>query len=140
MKALIVVADAARARVFKTVEKLADMTEIDDLVHPESRLRNNELGAGTPVRSVNQKGSLQPRTFPKDHEEQTFAKKLAKHIKTLYNQLYYEELILIASPRFLGMLRNELETTIDRLVSCTINKDLLQASSDELIEYIKNNK
>ncbi len=138
MNALIVVADAARARIFKTREKLTDMTEIEDLVHPESRLRNNELGADPPVRSANQKGSLQPRTFPKDHEEQSFAKELGKHLKALHNQLYYEELILIASPRFLGMLRNELDTTIDRLVSRSINKDLLRASIDELIEYIKN--
>ena len=138
MNALIVVADAARARIFKTGEKLTDMTEIEDLVHPESRLRNRELGAGTPVRSANQTGSLQPRTLPKDHEEQSFAKMLGKHLKVLHNQLYYEEVILIASPRFLGMLRNELDTTIDKLVSRTINKDLLKASTDELIEYIKN--
>lgn len=138
MNALIIVADAARARIFKTGEKLTGMTEIEDRIHPESRLRNGELGADTPVRSANQKGSLQPRTFPKDHEEQSFAKELGKHLKTLHNQLHYEELILIASPRFLGMLRNELDTTIDRLVSRTINKELLQASIDELIEYIKN--
>jgi protein required for attachment to host cells len=138
MNALIVVADAARARILKTEEKLTDMTEIGELIHPESRLRNIELGAGTPVRSANQQGSLQPRTFPKDHEEQSFAKELGKHLKALHNQLHYEELIMVASPRFLGMLRNELDTTIDKLVSRTINKDLLQASIDELIEYIKN--
>lgn len=138
MNALIVVADAARARIFKTGQKLTDMTETEGFVHPESRLRNKELGADPPVRSANQKGSLQPRTFPKDHAEQSFAKELGKHLKALHNQLNYEELILIASPRFLGMLRNELDITIDRLVSRTINKELVQAGIDELIEYIKN--
>jgi protein required for attachment to host cells len=138
MKALIVVADAARARIFKTVEKLTDMTEIEELTHPESRLRDKELGADPPVRSANQKGSLQPRTFPKDYEEQSFAKELGKRLKELHIQLQYEELILIASPRFLGMLRNELDTTIERLLSRSINKELLDSSVDELIEYIKN--
>jgi protein required for attachment to host cells len=138
MKALIVVADAAQARVFKTNEKLTDIMEMDGLSHPESRLRDRELGSGTPVRSANQKGSLQPRTFPKDYEEQSFAKELGKHIKTLHNELHFEELILIASPRFLGMLRNELDSTMDKLISRSINKELLQAGIDEIIEYIKN--
>lgn len=138
MKALIVVADAARARLFKTEEKITDISELDELGHPESRLRDRELGSGTPVQSANQKGSLQPRTFPKDYEEQTFAKELGKHIKSLHNDLHFEELILIASPRFLGMLRNELDSTLDKLVSKSINKELLQADVDSIIEYIKN--
>lgn len=139
MKALIVVADAARARLFRTEEKITDISELDELSHPESRLRDRELGSGTPVRSANQKGSLQPRTFPKDYEEQSFAKELGKHIKSLHNDLRFEELILIASPRFLGMLRNELDSTLDKLVSKSINKELLQADVDSIIEYIKNN-
>jgi protein required for attachment to host cells len=138
MKALIVVADAARARLFKTEEKITDISELDELSHPESRLRDRELGSGTPVKSANQKGSLQPRTSPKDYEEQSFAKELGKHIKSLHNDLHFEELILIASPRFLGMLRNELDSTLDKLVSKSINKELLQADVDSIIEYIKN--
>lgn len=138
MKALIVVADAARARLFKTEEKITDISELDELSHPESRLRDRELGSGTPVRSANQKGSLQPRTFPKDYEEQSFAKELGKHIKALHNNIHFEELILIASPRFLGMLRNELDSTLDKLVSKSINKELLQAGVDDIVEYIKN--
>lgn len=138
MKALIVVADAARARLFKTEASLADIEEMDELVHPDSRKRDRELGSRTPVRSANQKGSLQPRTFPKDYEEQSFARELGKHLKSLHNRLHYEELILIASPRFLGLLRNELDSTTDKLVSKSINKELLQAGVDEIVEYIKN--
>ena len=138
MKALIVVADAARARLFKTEVKITDISELDELSHPESRLRDRELGSGTPVRSANQKGSFQPRTFPKDYEEQSFAKELGKHIKALHNNIHFEELILIASPRFLGMLRNELDSTLDKLVSKSINKELLQAGVDDIVEYIKN--
>jgi hypothetical protein len=73
MKALIIVADAGRARIFKAEKKLYELMEMEDLVHAESRLTNSELGADVPVRSANMKGSFEPRTFPKDYEESIFA-------------------------------------------------------------------
>ena len=53
--------------------------------------------------------------------------------KELYNREHYEQLILIASPRFLGMLRNQLPGPLARLVARTIDKDLTTASVDQII-------
>jgi len=46
-------------------------------------------------------------------------------------------LILIAPPRFLGMLRKELSSPLDQLVTSTIDKDLTTASVDDIIDHIK---
>ena len=138
MNAFIIVADAGRARIFNTESNLSNLTELEDFIHSESRLSNRELGADTPGRSPNQHGSLQPHTFPKEHEEQSFAKQLGKHLKEIHNKRHYDELILVASPKFLGMLRNELHAPIDKLVTRVIDKDLIGLSVSELIEYLKN--
>ena len=137
MSVVVIVADAGKARIFKSGKGLKKLTEIEDFIHSESRLTDKELMSDTSRISANRRGSLQPRTFPKDHEEHTFAKQLGRHLKELHSKEPYEELVLVASPRFLGMLRNELHASIANLVSRTINKDLIQASEDQLLEHLR---
>lgn len=138
MSVVVIVADASKARVFKATRGLKKLTEFEDFIHSESRLTDKELMSDTSRISANRRGSLQPRTFPKDHEEQTFAKQLGKHLKELHSKEPYEELVLVASPRFLGMLRNELHASIANLVSHTIDKELIHLSKDQLLEHLKN--
>ena len=138
MSIVVIVADASKARVFKSAKGLIELTEFEDFIHSESRLTDKELMSDTSRISANRRGSLQPRTFPKDHEEQTFARQLGRHLKGLHSKEPYDELVLVASPRFLGMLRNELHASIANLVSYTIDKDLIHSSKDQLLEHLKN--
>lgn len=138
MNRLIIVADASRARIFEAGKNIRKLNELEDFIHSESRMSEEELGAETPVKSANQKGSLQPRTFPKEHEEQVFARLLARHMQELHNRTQYSEIILISAPGFLGKLRKELSDSIAKLVARSIDKDLVKLSSEELGEYLFN--
>lgn len=138
MNALIVVADAGHARLFRTRTSLKDMSELEDLLHTESGRREGELASDSAGRTGDQQSTMDPRTSAREHEERSFAKRLGRRLKQLHNNDVYEELILVASPRFLGMLRRELPAPLDRLQSRTINKKLLHASTGELAEYIRN--
>ena len=138
MSIVVIIADASRARVFKSARGLNKLAEIEDFIHSESRLTDKELMSDTSRISANRRGSLQPRTFPKDHEEQIFARQLGKHLKEIHSKEPYDELVLVASPRFLGMLRNELHASIANLVSYTIDKELIHSSKDQLLEHLKN--
>lgn len=137
MSIVVIVADASKARIFKSTGSLQQLKEIEDLIHSESRMNDSELMSDTSRISANRRGSLQPRTFPKDHEEQTFAKQLGKHLKELHSKEPYEDLVLVASPHFLGMLRNELHAPIANLVSKTIDKELIHLDKEQLLEYLK---
>lgn len=137
MSVVVIVADASKARIFKSTRGLKQLAEIEDFIHSESRMTDSELMSDTSRISANRRGSLQPRTFPKDHEEQTFAKQLGKHLKELYNREPYEELILVASPRFLGMLRDELHASIANLVTATIDKELIHLDKEKLLEQLR---
>lgn len=138
MNTLIVVADASRARIFIAGKNISKLNELEDFIHPESRMTEEELGADAPVKSPGQKGSLQPRIFPKEHEEQVFARQLARHLQELHNNTKNTAFILIAAPRFLGMLRKELPSSIDKLVSHTVDKDIVKLSAEEICEYLRN--
>ena len=137
METRVIVADNARARIFASHSVINHLQETEGFVHPEARLSNQELVGDSSGKSVDQHGSLDPPTSPKVQEAQGFAKMLAGHLRELHNQQHFEQLILIAPPRFLGMLRKELHTPLDQLVTLAIDKDLTHASVEELIDYIK---
>jgi len=137
MKTRIVVADNSRARIFSSYPHFSELCEQEDFVHEEARLSNQELVADAAGKSVDQHGSLDPATSAKAHEEKMFAKALAKHLKELHNRDHYEKLVLVSPPKFLGLLRGELHSTLDKLLINTIDKDLTLCSVDELIGYLK---
>jgi protein required for attachment to host cells len=137
METRVIVADNARARIFTSHTTMNQLQEIEGFVHPEAHLSESELVADSPGKSRNPHGSLDPSTSAKDHEAQDFARLLARHLKELHSQQHFEQLILIASPRFLGMLRKELPSPLDQLVTQTIDKDLTTTSVEQIIDYIR---
>lgn len=138
MNALIVVADAVRARIFRTKKGLKNLEEQEDVVHMESRRRNQELNTDSAGRTGDQHSTSDPQTSAKEHEEHSFARQLGRHLKELYNNDKFEELILIASPRFLGMLREELSAPVNKLETRSFAKELTHLNPGELAEYIWN--
>ena len=137
METRVIVADNCRARIFSSHTVLNHLTELEGFAHPEGRWSNQELVGDEAGKSRDLHGDLEPATSPKEHEAQMFAKALAKHLKDLHNQQHYEQLILIAPPRFLGLLRKELPKPLDQLETHSIDKDLTGCSIEEIIDYIK---
>jgi protein required for attachment to host cells len=136
MKTRVVVADNSRARIFSSYPHFRELCEQEDFVHEAAHLSNQELVADAAGKSVDQHGSLDPATSAKVHEKAMFAKALAKHLKKLHNHDHYKKLVLVAPPKFLGLLRGELHSTLDKLVIKTLDKDLTLCSIDELIEHL----
>jgi protein required for attachment to host cells len=137
METCAIVANSARARIFASHDVLNHLAEQDDFIHSEARLGNQDLVGDAAGKSRDSHGSLDPATSPKEHETQNFAKLLAKHLKALHNEQHFEQLILIAPPKFLGLLRKELHKPLDQLVARTIHKDLTNASVEAIIDCIK---
>mgnify|MGYP001814559891 CR=1 FL=1 len=137
MEIRVIVADNARARIFTAHPTVNQLREIEGFAHPEAHLSNSELVSDAPGKSRNPHGSLDPATPAKEHEAQGFARLLARHLKELHNRQHFEQLILIASPRFLGLLRSELPDSLGQLVSLSIDKDLTTAGVEQIIDYIK---
>ncbi|AFE49281.1 host attachment protein [Rickettsia prowazekii] len=78
-------------------------------------------------------GSLfEPHTSLKDIEHKEAARSVIKHLEkvTTANQAKYKELIIIAEPKMLGCVRQELTSGLKKIVTKEIAKDLVQHNVD----------
>ena len=74
------------------------------------------------------------------HENELFAKEVTQHLTDARNSNKMEALILIAAPKFLGLLRDKLDKPTQKLVTHTISKDLTKASLDDIQSAISDLK
>jgi protein required for attachment to host cells len=127
----VVVADSSRARILEIPPRSREIHEIEDFVNPSGRAQSRELvtdaagrsnlrasGAGNPMHGVFPSGD------PVQHETELFAKRLCEVLDQARMQHRYEELYLVAAPKFLGLLRNNLSKEASKLVTREIDKDL----------------
>lgn len=124
----VVVSDNERARFLskKPGEKI--LIEMDDLVHPEARIHERDLGSDKPGRSYDSdssgRHSMKQKTEIKKHDAQTFAEYIADKLEQARNDHEYQHLILVAPPEFLGLLRKQLSDQCTKLVEQAFDKDL----------------
>ncbi|SER50322.1 Protein required for attachment to host cells [Vreelandella subterranea] len=135
MTTYIVVADAARARIF-TREALT-LTEQESLVHAEGRLHEGDLVTDRPGADVHESNSTSARSSGEEgaaskHENELFAKQVASHLYNARVDNSLEKLIVVAPPKFLGLLRDKLDGPTQKLVIHTLSKDLSKASLTDI--------
>ncbi|WP_104203017.1 host attachment protein [Billgrantia saliphila] len=138
MTTYIVVADAARARVF--TRDARKLEEKENLVHGEGRLHEGDLVTGT-TGSVDESTSHTRRasrgdSVALDHEAELFAKEIAQRIYQARVSNDMEKLILVAPPRFLGVLRDKLDAPTSKLILHSVDKDLTKASLADIQEAV----
>ncbi|KAA0010815.1 host attachment protein [Billgrantia pellis] len=138
MTTYIVVADAARARVF--TRDARKLEEKENLVHSEGRLHEGDLVTGT-TGSVDESTSHTRRasrgdSVALDHEAELFAKEIAQRLYQARVGNDMEKLILVAPPRFLGVLRDKLDAPTSKLVLHSVDKDLTKASLADIQEAV----
>jgi protein required for attachment to host cells len=132
----IVVADAARARIFRREKKFSPIEELDTLLHPESRLRRDELVTDRPGQVQESHGhgesANEPTSDPKEVEAETFARELAAKLSHARAEGRFDHLVLVAGPRFLGRLRQRLDGDTRERVVAEIDKELTRADSERI--------
>ncbi|MFB9868686.1 host attachment protein [Vreelandella sulfidaeris] len=134
MTTYIVVADAARARIF-TRDGMT-LTEQESLVHAAGRLHEGDL-------ITDQRGDVQEsmsstsrssgqEDVASQHENELFAKEVASHLYSARVDNRLEKLIVVAPPKFLGLLRDKLDGPTQKLVIHSLSKDLSKASLNDI--------
>ncbi|MBF8269744.1 MAG: hypothetical protein HW386_1453 [Gammaproteobacteria bacterium] len=105
------------------------LTEIKDMVHPESRAHTHELTSDLPGRSFDSHGqSRHAMVDPldvKEHQALIFAEQLAGYINAECRNNNLERLYIAAAPHFLGQLRKKLDATAKHHIVRQLNKNLV---------------
>ncbi|MCC5881391.1 MAG: host attachment protein [Halomonas sp.] len=134
MTTYIVVADAARARVF--TRDALKLEEKESLVHAEGRLHEGDLvtGATGSVDESTTSARSQSRgnSVAQDHEAEIFAKQIAERVYKARVDNRMDKLIIVAPPRFLGVLRDKIDGPTSKLIIHTLDKDLSKAPLDDI--------
>jgi len=141
-KTWILVAHQAGARVFENRGPGKGLELVDQIDHPEGRERDGEIDTDRPGRSF-RKNSADPRRAamsrsegPHDRVVAAFARDLARRLLQGRVENRFQRLVLVAPPRFLGLLRASLDGPTEQLVIGSLDKDLAKAEKPELIEHI----
>jgi protein required for attachment to host cells len=133
----IVAADESRARVLQVTGQRERLTEIDDLSNPEGRAQNRELQTDAEPRFHGHAGPASDREAqgPVEHAVRTFAREVGRYLDKARLDRRYDELVLVAPPKFLGALRKELGKEVEKLVADELPKDLSWFNARDLERY-----
>lgn len=137
----VVVADAARGRVFSTTDKGKSLTAVLDQDLVADNRPTRDIDADRPGRTFDRGGegrhAKEPRTDPHEHAKQVFAHQVAELLKHEQDTTgRYDRLVIVAPPSFLGDLRGYLPATVKACVSHEIAKDLTKLPDHELATTI----
>jgi len=134
----IVAADASRARVLQ-VAGPERLVEVDNLLNPDGRLEDREIN--TDARGRFSGGHTgEDDVGAVEHRTELFAKRLGDYLDKARTEHRYDELVLVAPPKFLGMIRKELGKEVEKLVADEVPKDLSWFNERELESYFAKGK
>ena len=132
----IIAADSSRARVLQVAGR-ERLVEVEDMVNPGGRMDDRELttDAHPRFRGTSGPGSDRQETSAQEHETELFAKRLGDYLDKARTDHRYDELVVVAPPKFLGLLRKKLGKEVEKLVVDEVPKDLSWFNARELERY-----
>jgi len=144
----IIAADESRARVLQVLDREQRLAEIEDLVNPAGRMQERELqtdaeprfnghgGVGKPgTATTGGPASDSERQGAVEHSARSFAKEVGRYLDKARIEHRFDQLVLVAPPKFLGALRKELHKEVEKLVTDELPKDLSWFNAREMERY-----
>ena len=113
---------------------------IDRLTNDDGRVREGDLEADRAGRSDSSSGAGAHASDRSNHKHEEIARKWAAKISLRLNEGAlkndFEEMILVAEPHFLGILRDELPAPMMKKVIAQIPKEYTRGSDTEIREHV----
>jgi protein required for attachment to host cells len=132
---LVLTANGGQATVFGADSPNSALTELKSFDNPLGRADAQDINTDSPGRLRDGLGSantLSVEVGPQEKEQVRFAKLLAEHLESERQNHAFDRLIIVASPQFLGMLRDKFSTPLSDMVSVEMDKDYTSLRADEL--------
>lgn len=135
----VLVAHDAGARTFDHKGPGKGLVQLSEVEFEDGRRHAGELDADRAGRSSDRSGhghAFETHDNTRHHAVGLFAKQLAHDLSRDFHLGAFDQLILVAPPRFLGILRDALDAKLQRALLGTVCKDLPRANSDELCKHL----
>ena len=136
----VLVAESSRARIFSTTKTNGPLTEVEILEHPQSRQHEQTLTTDLPGRDYDAAGlgrhAMVNSSEPKQQEAIVFARQIASVLDKNRKNNQYDQLVLMAPPGFLGILRDQLNDNIIKMIVHEQNNNLVQHTAEDIREHL----
>ncbi len=138
----VLVAHEAGARLFENLGPGKGLRLLEDIDHPEGRQRDGDFDADRPGRSFRRnagdvrRSAMSRSEGPHDRVISDFARALASKLQKARTAGQYDRLVLVAPPKFLGLLRSSLDAPTAGCVVGSLNKDLASSDQKELVKHL----
>ncbi|RPI13689.1 MAG: host attachment protein [Lysobacterales bacterium] len=136
----IVVADQAEAIFYDTPSLRARPREVAHLSDPVARLHDRDLVTDRPGRSYESVGSarhaITREDDPRHQEAVKFARRIARRLDDARRRDEFDDLIVVAGPPFLGMVRSALSRPTRERVVHEVRKDLVHSPVASLVRHL----
>lgn len=140
MSTWVVAADSSRARILSAEKRAGQLVELEAMVHPEARLHGQELLSDAPGAAFDSgalgRHAIGGRVDVKQQEAIRFAKRLCDRIALAHSQGNFERLYIVASPNFLGLLREGMHPPVQNAIAGEIGKNLANHSLEEIRRHL----
>jgi protein required for attachment to host cells len=136
----IVVADQAEAIFYDTTSLQARPSEVGRISDPVAHLHEQDMVSDRPGRGHASVGgarhAMELEDEPRRHEAVRFAKRIARRLDEARRKGEFEELIVVAGPPFLGVMRQQLSRPTRQRVVHEIRKDLVHGTVESLRRHL----
>jgi protein required for attachment to host cells len=137
----ILTAHRSGASLFESQGKGKPIQRVQDIPRPKGRLQNKDINADKPGRAFDSHGygrhDMTTEHEPTEEVAMQFARILAELLNKGRTLHAYEKLVLVAEPKFLGLLRAALDSHTAALVVKSVHKDLPDVSEKDLASYLE---
>ena len=136
----ILVADQAEAVFYDSSSLGGAPREVARITDPVAHQHDRDLMSDRPGRSYESVGgarhAIARENDPRQLEAVRFARRIARRLDAARRKDEFEELIVVAGPPFLGLVRKELSRPTRARVVHEIRKDLVHGPSPVLREHL----
>jgi protein required for attachment to host cells len=136
----ILVADQAEAVFYDAATLTGTPKEVGRISDPLARLHDRDLASDRPGRSYESVGgarhSVQREESPRRTEAVRFARRIARRLDDARRKDEFEQLVVVAGPPFLGLVRQQLSGPTRARVAREIGKDLVHSTPDVLARQL----
>jgi protein required for attachment to host cells len=157
----IITANAGRARIFEQATLTEPLQEVEDLVSAAAKQNNSEIvsdetapiaatKSGHGITSGNQAPGIahnansgapnkqyQPAVTPSEHEAEQFSKDISAYLVKAHQEGKFGQLVISASPQFLGTLRSKIDKQLKDVIKSEYNKDYTHFNGPQLREQLQ---
>ena len=136
----VLIGESSRATIYSMASREASLEEVQCFSNTAARQHEQELTSDLPGKGFDGKGAgqhaLTPKAGKKEGEAVDFAKMLCDTLEQGRLQSQYNQLVLCASPHFLGLIRQHLSVPTTRCVIAEIDKNLVKAPPEEIKQHV----